>query len=74
MRSEAESKARYQQGTANGGAVWNARKGAMAARWAASVGAGPIRSANYQRGLAAAQYRAGDPNYWWSRWREAMSM
>ena len=59
-----ESMRRYAQGVQNGAAVWNARKPSMSANWAQSVQAGPIRSANYQRGISNAQYRAGDPAKW----------
>ena len=57
---------------------YNASKGRASARWSQRMSeflGGPVsgaRTAAYQAGMAAAQFRAPDPAYWAQRMRESM--
>lgn len=72
---------KYARKTAPGGpgeAKWNAAKGSMPARWVAGlqragITPGPISQQSYQSGIAAAQYRGGDPTKWATNLRESLS-
>lgn len=68
--SISESKAKYARKTAAGAAKWNAAKGRMSqnyasgvARWLGQSPSGTVVS-NFQAGIAAANYRGGDPDKW----------
>ncbi len=50
---------------------YNASKGRAAQNYSA-VGFGPARTAAYQAGIQAAQYRAPDPNKWATNWAAKM--
>lgn len=72
---------KYRRKTAPGGpgeAKFNASKGTAVAHWreglaAAGMPPGPISTAAYQSGMAAASYRGGDPQKWAERTREGIS-
>lgn len=81
MATMASAKEKYARKTSAGGpgaAKWNGAKGRMAGNWAAGmqrfgVTPGPISQQAYQAGIAAAQYRGGDPDKWEANFRAGIS-
>lgn len=77
----ASGKEKYRRKTAPGGPgeqKWNASKAVAAAHWQAGMAAaglppGPMTTAAYQSGMAAAQYRGGDAEKWERNLRDAIS-
>ena len=66
--SIASGKEKYQRKAATAKAKYDAAKASMPGDWAAGLSAagvtpGPISTQAYQAGIAAAQYRAGDPEF-----------
>lgn len=51
--------------------AWSAAKGRMTAGYQ-GAGFGPTRTAAYSAGIAAATYRAPDPNKWATNWAAKM--
>ncbi len=78
MATIESAKAKYARKTAAGAAAYNAAKGRMVGNWTAGMSrflggppAGHVQQA-YQAGVAAAQYRAGDPEKWAANLRAKM--
>ena len=74
----AEGKAKYTRKMQTAVAKYNAKKGQMAENWAAGlaragVTPGPVHRAAYQAGIAAANFRGGDPDKWESNFRAGIS-
>ncbi len=82
MGSIAGGKAKYARKTGPGGAgaaKFNASKGRATANWVeglsrAGITPGPLTQQAYQAGMAAAEYRGGDPEKWERNLRAALSM
>ena len=78
MATLESAQAKYARKTAQGAAAYNAAKGRMVANWSAGMSrflGGPVAGhvqASYQAGVAAAQYRAGDPAKWAANLRAKM--
>ena len=81
MATMASAREKYARKTAPGGpgeARYNAAKGRMVAGWQAGlqrfgITPGPISTQSYQAGVAAAQYRGGDPTKWEANLRAGLS-
>lgn len=72
MATLASAQEKYARKTGPGSAAaqkWNAAKGRMTNNWQDGmrrfgVSPGPITTGSYQAGIAAAEYRGGDPAKW----------
>jgi len=79
MATLASAKAKYARKAAAGAAKYNAAKGSMPGNYSRGVAEflgrppGPLTTQAYQAGIAAAQYRAGDPEKWERNYVESMS-
>ncbi len=70
MATIASAKAKYARKTAAGASAYNAAKARMPGNYDAGMArflGGPVSStvsASYRAGIAAAEYRSGDPDKW----------